>query len=143
MKSEDLKVGDLFCDLHYYTVHELRKDMVIFKDSNGSEWGMPNKHVEEVLREAWSADKYKEEKVVGHTEVAQCLLDAGMRPFTVEYIKANGEDRVLRGTFVQSEPIMGRSIVRDMDVKEGGNLRQVDHRTIKSLILDGVKYNVK
>ena len=40
--------------------------------------------------------------------------------------------------------LLGRSLCEDLDLPEGRNrLREVDHRTIKYLIVDGVKYVVK
>lgn len=55
-----------------------------------------------------------------------------------------GAERILKGYMLQSEPFMGRSNVYDLEVPRGQHaIRQVDHRTIKWLILRNVKYEVK
>ena len=54
-----------------------------------------------------------------------------------------GPPRRLIGRMKQLENGMGRSEVFDLELPPKNNVRQVDHRTIKSLILMGVKYNVK
>jgi hypothetical protein len=54
-----------------------------------------------------------------------------------------GMPRKLIGRMKQLENGMGRSEVYDLELPPKNNVRQVDHRTIKSLILMGVKYTVK
>ena len=90
-----------------------------------------------------SADAYEKEKVVSKTELAQKLVEAGHLPFTVCFIKSRGAERVLRGRLLEHENLLGRSMVHDFDVKEGHPLREVDHRTIKWLIVNGTKYTLK
>lgn len=56
----------------------------------------------------------------------------------------SGEERVLVGHLVSTEPKMGRSTVVDLEIPQGKHrLRLVDHRTVEWLILRGVKYVVK
>ncbi len=50
-----------------------------------------------------------------------------------------GEDKVVVGHLVNQEAKMGRSLILDLDAK-GVPLKQVDHRTIKFLIVDNNKY---
>ncbi len=50
-----------------------------------------------------------------------------------------GEERVLNGYMLTSENTMGRTLFYDLDAKAP---RWVDHRTITSLILKGIKYQV-
>jgi hypothetical protein len=55
-----------------------------------------------------------------------------------------GAERILKGYMLQIEPSLGRSNVYDLEVPRGQHgIRQVDHRTIKWLILRNVKYEVK
>lgn len=92
---------------------------------------------------ALSADQYHEEQKVTKTAAAELLVSSFNRPFTVCFTKQEGEERTLRGRLVQPEPLLGRSHVEDLDITEGHKLRLVDHRTIKWLVLEGVKYTVK
>jgi hypothetical protein len=92
-----------------------------------------------------SADGYAEVRKVTKTEAAEVLVGAVNIPFTVVFTKADGDERTLRGRLVRPEPLMGRSHVEDLDlpVTDKGRVRLVDHRTIQSLIVGGVKYEVK
>lgn len=84
--------------------------------------------------------QYFETKELGKNALAEKLQTAGDKIFTVEYIKADGSNRTLVGHLVSSESNLGRSMVRDLNITEGNNLRQVDHRTIQSLIIGGIQY---
>lgn len=97
----------------------------------------------DLIEYGFSADQYSKEILVTKAEIAEELITAYNRPFTVAFVKANGDRRVLRGRLVKPEPLMGRSYVEDLDKPIGDRLRQVDHRTIEYLILEGVKYTVK
>lgn len=98
----------------------------------------------ELVARAYSADQYAEEEKVGKTKAAELLVSSPNRPFTVCFEKQDGTERVLKGRLVQPEPLLGRSMVEDLEATDPkGRLRQVDHRTIKYLIVDGVKYTVK
>lgn len=76
------------------------------------------------------SDKDKRSK----TKVERCML---------------GEERTMRARLVSVEPKLGRSQVIDLDIDKqikgdwDSRQRQVDHRTIKSLIVNNVKYTVK
>jgi hypothetical protein len=98
-----------------------------------------------LIKRLASADHYTEEKKVSRTEMAETLVASRNTPFTVRFVKKDGEDRRLRGRLIKPEAILGRSMVEDFD-KEGGvrdRISQVDHRTIYELIVDGVKYTLK
>jgi hypothetical protein len=117
-----------------------------------------------------SADTYFETKFVSRTELLEVFTKAGDAVYTVDYRKQvdpmkafetlktgnklksheeqkkdlkkalEGEKRTLIGHTISSETGLGRSLVYDL-VNKG--LKQVDHRTIDSLILKGIKYAVK
>lgn len=53
-----------------------------------------------------------------------------------------GTETTLTAHLVKSEQHMGRSLVIDLNAPESNRFRQVDHRTIKSIILRNVKYNI-
>ena len=96
-----------------------------------------------LIQKAFSADWFEKTEKVTKTEAAEKLSTAYNRPFTVCFKKANGDTRELRGRLIKPEPLMGRSMVEDLDLNEGSPMRLVDHRTIEWLIVDGVKYEVK
>jgi len=68
------------------------------------------------------------------TKVARCML---------------GDDRTMTARLVSVEAKLGRSTVIDLSIKKAlkgdwdSRTRQVDHRTIKSIIIGGTKYTVK
>lgn len=91
-----------------------------------------------------SADTFNKIEKVTKTEMARKLLDACCGVFTVTFIKQTGDERVLRGRLVEEESVMGRVLVEDLDLGSSfTNYRQVDLRTIKSLIIGGTKYVLK
>lgn len=89
-----------------------------------------------------SAGVYDSEKAISRTEMIELLETCYNKPFTVVFEKIDGEIRTLRGRYIGPEPKMGRSYVHDFDA-EDGRPRQVDHRTMSSLIVDNVCYTIK
>jgi hypothetical protein len=55
-----------------------------------------------------------------------------------------GEERNLKGYLINIEPKMGRSSVIDLEIPKGEhNVRLIDHRTLNSIIIKNIKYQVK
>lgn len=140
-----LGVDDIVSQTYYFKVAKAdpRGNTIIVRDLDrrlGSEIEIRGTPLIESLV---SADSYQTTVKVTRGEMARLLTGAGSKPFTVEFVKSDGEDRTLRGVLVEHEDLMGRSSVRDLDIEQGMPLRQVDHRTIFSLILAGVKYTLK
>lgn len=100
---------------------------------------------QELIEQMFSADRFETTEELSKTQLAEKLVSSYNVPFTVEFEKADGNLRKLRGRLVHPEPLLGRSKVEDLDlnVKPMSNLRLVDHRTIQSLIVNGVKYILK
>lgn len=98
---------------------------------------------EALIETGKSADQYYANETVSKMKAAEILLSAKDDPFTVKFVKADGKVRTLRGRLASAEPLLGRSMVIDLDIDSDNQLRQVDHRTIKSLILRGVQYTVR
>ena len=110
-------------------------------DNNQGEFGV---HGKELVQNAFSADVWAEEKSVNQTEMIEVLMRSYNRPFTVVFTKDDGvSERTLRGRLIEPDGLRGRSKVEDMDEPEGKRFRLVDHRTLKSLVVDGVKYSIK
>jgi len=141
MKFKQLKKGEVLNSTMYMTVQNVLADSIIVKDNFGREFTLKGpKLIEEVVN---SAAQYEKEEKVTMTTAANTLVSAGDSAFTVVFLKADGTERTLVGRLIDTENHMGRSNVVDLQVTSGSPNRQVDHRTIKSIILKGVKYVVK
>ena len=141
LDPQQVKNGDLMCFLYWGQVDRCfssaTETCVSVTGIDGNKFDVRGNSL---IRTAQSADQYHKVVRVTKTELAEVLISSHNKPFTVVFVKANGEERKMRGRLVRPEPLMGRSYVEDMDVK---GLRQVDHRNIKSLIVDGIKYVLK
>lgn len=148
--ASKVKVDDLMAIIHYVKVQRIGvaadRMQVVSVDGDSQPIDVIGK---ELITAALSADYFAEEITTTMTDVAQKLIESHNRPLTVCFTKQpkkgeeGGEERVLRGRLVSHEALLGRSYVEDLDKPAGDRLRLVDHRTIKSLIVDGVKYKVK
>ena len=134
-----MKKGDIVRLVHYARVEKVSDaDYVEIKDlDRGIEFNVVGKPLVDSLD---SADDYSTESIVSRSKIVELFEGAGDNVFTVEFIKADGTLRTLRGRMIERETGFGRSQVADLDLPNPYNLRQVDHRTLNVLILDGVKY---
>ena len=140
MKFNDIKSGEFISTTMYLQVVKKTKDGVMVKDSQGQEFEVRGTNLLEKTFK--SASQFESTKKVTRTELAEILVNLGDQVFTVNFDKQTGENRTLVGYKVSTENLMGRVNVVDLEVT-GHNLRQVDLRTIKSLIVNNVKYVVK
>lgn len=90
-----------------------------------------------------SADQSHETISVSKTAAAEILVQSYGRPIAVAFIKADGSQRVMRCRLIRPEPLLGRSMVEDLEADVKNRVRQVDHRTIEWLVVDGTRYEVK
>ena len=100
----------------------------------------------DLIENSLSADQFDTTEKVSKTEAAEILITLHNRPFTVSFLKADKSERVLRGRLIKHEALLGRSMVEDLDEpvdSPKGRIRQVDHREINWLVVEGVKYIVK
>lgn len=144
LDSTKVKPNDLMALIYYVKVKN------VF--NNGNElhvMDLDNDHKEiqvkgkELVESSFSADQYLEEQKVSRTEAAELLINSPNRPFTVSFSKADGTERILKGRLIKPEPLLGRSMVEDLETNDKNRIRQVDHRTLNFLIVDAVKYIVK
>lgn len=98
---------------------------------------------EKLISEISSGSYFGETKEVSKTEAAEILLRTHGRIFTVEFVKQDGKLRTLRGYLQGVEELLGRSYCVDIDVEGPHKTRLVDHRTILSIIFNGIKYVVR
>lgn len=145
MDPTKVKVGDLMAFMYYTTVKTVLNngEALLVTDLDDENLRQISVQGKELVEKSFSADQYSEEVKENKTRVAEILVHSANRPLTVCFDKSDGEERTLRGRLVKPEPLLGRSMVEDLDVKGKNRLRQVDHRTLKWLIVDNVKYIVK
>lgn len=148
--ASKVKPNDLMAIIHYVKVVSINRNATTM--TVAPVYGNSSNIVvdgQELIANALSADYYAEEIKTSMTDVAEKLVNSHNRPLTVCFLKQTkkdeeeGEERVLRGRLLTPEPLLGRSYVEDLDIAEGNRMRLVDHRTIKWLIVDGIKYTVK
>ena len=130
------KKNDIVSITKYFVVNDATTSQVSAKDMDTNE--LVNITGVKLVESLSSADYFTSTQKKTKTELAEILISAGVKPFTVVFEKQDGERRIMRARFLSTEPLLGRSIVSDLD--DGGKIKQVDHRTIESIILDKVKY---
>ena len=137
------KVGELLAVTFWTKVDRIdATDKILVEDlERGNKFHIQGK---DLIDSTLSADQFSKTEKITKTAAAEKLVSAYGRPFTVEFIEQSGKNRVLRGKLVNPEPLLGRSYVEDLDIPLGTHrLRQVDHRSLKYIIIDDVKYVVK
>ena len=141
-----VKPGDLMAFVYYATVKQTSVyggDAHLLLKDNDTETEF-EVHGRALIEKSFSADQFNTEEKVTKTVLAEILIKSFNVPFTVTFIKADGTERRLRGRLIKSEPLLGRSQAEDLDKPLSENrLRLVDHRTLKTLIVNGVKYVLK
>jgi hypothetical protein len=157
---KDIKVGDLMAVTLYVKVTGKGKNAVGLDAVQVANADAGPATLElagaELIEAASSANQFQEEVLVSKTKAAEILADLqarhDRRPFQVAFVKKDGSDRVLNGRMIPSiESPLGYSSVEDLDLpvidaatgKSNHRVRQVDHRTIKYVVINGVKNTVK
>lgn len=141
MEFKKIQAGEVLSSTMYLTVLSKDKDSIKVKDNFGREFTVKGpKLIEETMN---SSSQYTKEEKVSKTKAAEVLTQVGDSAFTVVFKKQDGTDRTLVGKLLDTENLMGRSNVSDLQITSGSNLRQVDLREVKSLISKGIKYTVK
>lgn len=139
-----IKVGELLAVISYVKVTDVVRPghEIMVKDvETGGEYAIKGAPL---IERCSSADQFTDTKKLTKTELAEKLTTSYNRPLTVVFEKADGSERTLRGKFLSHEQLLGRSYLEDMDLdKNANNSRLTDHRTLRSLIVDGVKYLLK
>lgn len=151
-----VKAGDLHRFTYYAKVTQNvpsrsgHKILVNDVDRDGAEFGVDG---DPLIVHSQSADQVHEEVQWPLTKVAQLLTELDhVQVFTACFIKqpkkgeTEGEERVIHARLLPSpETSLGRSMVEDLDLPgpTEKRIRQIDRRTLKWMILDGVKYTVK
>lgn len=144
IEYDDMKVGDIMAFVSY--------GKITHKNQHGQDLrlasldkGCPDFMVtgKPLIESGLSADRAADEVRVTKTQAAELLISSHNRPFTVVFKTQEDKVRTLRGRLVSAEPLLGRSHVEDFDITDAHRLRLVDHRTLISLVVNGIKYVVK
>ena len=166
-----LRVGDLFSGTSYYQVEsEIDHNQVFCIEKSFNDRGVL---IDKSLlnTDMINSSVYDSEESLSMTNLATKLTQANNMCFSVTFhTQANekkileilseikkapksaqeakdlakqcmvGEEKTLMCHLTKAEGTLGRSLVIDLP---SGGFRQVDHRNIKSIIIDNVKYNLK
>lgn len=137
------KVGDFvavvrFCKVK--TVDVANKTIEVSDIDDKLEFSMSG---DDMLSTLKSASEFKKQEKKTLTELATIVSQSFNKPLSVCFEKADNTERTMIGRIVKAEPLLGRSYMEDSEIETGNRLRQVDHRTIKWVIVDGVKYSLK
>lgn len=138
-----VKVGDIMTFTYYVKVKNATSDRLIVEDLDHENSELQINGTE-LIQNALSANFFTETQKIGKTQAAEILVQSVNRPFSVSFVKADGTSRELIGRLIKPEPLLGRSMVEDLELpkSEKNRIRQVDHRTIEWIIVEGVKYTV-
>lgn len=139
--AHQIKPGEIMAFVYFVKVKSVAPDFLSVKTVDALDMDF-DVNGRPLIENGLSADQWQEEIQVSKTRAAEILVSSFNRPLTVCFEKADGKERVLRGKLVTPEPLLGRSMMEDFDLT-GDRLRLVDHRTIKYIIVEGVKYSVK
>lgn len=139
-----VKKGDLMAFVYYGKVESVTNGGNFLSIKWLDKIGGFNVDGTELVKDSFSADQFEEEKKVNQTDCIDILMKSYNKPFTVCFVKQDEEERVLRGRLVTTDGKRGRSMCEDLDLPgpEVKRLRQVDHRTLKWFIVDGIKFVV-
>lgn len=147
IKPADVEAGDVMAFVYYATVKRSDNrgiNLTVTDLDRGNDFTV-NGH--ELVAAAFSADQYVEEKKITQSDLIDILMQSYHVPFTVCFDKDDGKERTLRGRLIRPDHRRGRSHVEDLDIKDsdkrGGRDRQVNHRGLKWMIVQGVKYTAK
>lgn len=143
INSKEINKGDLMALVTFVEVNnKIGSDRITVKNvDNGTEFDVIGK---DLIEQMYSADQAQTGVEVTKTQLAEKLVSSYNLPFTVTFEKADKSERTLRGRLVSAEPLLGRSHVEDLDIpRDQHRLRLVDHRTLKSLTVNGVIYRLK
>lgn len=141
MKFENITVGERLSSTMYLEVLQKGTEEIKVKDNFGREFIVRGTKLIEATMN--SSRQFDSTESVSKTKAAEILLESNATVFEVIFDKANGEERTLVGYLLNTENLMGRSNVIDLAITSGNPLRQIDHRTIKSIISKDTRNVVK
>lgn len=142
VKSSEVKPGDIMAFTYWGKIKSVLPGGRLIVDGLDAGVSQFEVHGDQLIENSSSADQFHETIKCSMTEVAEKLIGSTKRPLTVCFDKQDGTERVMRCRLIDSETFLGRSRVEDLEKEIGDRFRLVDHRTLKWLVVDGVKYEV-
>jgi len=141
----NIKAGDLVSTTRFLKVNRRktvtdRPVLEVTDVHNGLDFEIRG---QDLVNQLDTANDFDTTEQISKTDLAKKLTESYNVVFSVCFDKANGEERILRGRLMKPEPLLGRSHCEDLEIEDGHKLRLVDHRTLKWMIVNGVKYTVK
>lgn len=124
----------------YCQILEKTTNGVKVRDNYGKEFEI--RGVELLEKTFKSASQFEKTEKVTVTKLAEILVELGDQVFTCEFVKQDGSNRTLTGYKLSTENLMGRVNAVDLTIS-GYNNRQIDLRTLKSLVVNNTKYVIK
>lgn len=142
INPKNVRAGDIMLVPYWVSVERVRRsgDSITVRHLHNSEPFDINGA--SLVAQCFSAGIGEKREEITRTEMVRKLLASKNLPFTVVFEKKDGSIRTLRGRLLDTENEFGRSTVHDFDAADG-QPRQVDHRTLESLIVDNVHYTLK
>ena len=142
--AADLEVGEHISTTVYYTVVTKMDGKTTVKDSETGDTLVVSNAILE--RESYSALQHTSAKDVTRTDAVHVLQNAGDTVFKCIFTKKDGSKRVMiarRIPGIPGDTCFGRT--ECFEIKEDGTTqrRQIDHRTLESILWKGVLYTVK
>lgn len=146
-RYSDLQRDDVVARISYCRVVGITGDGVQVQNLNGKQWSIGVSIVEDEFNAATSAPDDEVEPLT-MTGLCEKLHEAGDKVFCVVFVKKNGEERTMFAHHIGKgkDTWLGRSEVMELVFKDGSlqeERKQVDHRTIKKLIVGGKTYVLK
>lgn len=146
-RSSDLQRDDVVARISYCRVVGITRDGVQVQNLNGKQWSIGVSIVEDEFNAATSSSS-DEAVPLTMTGLCEKLHEAGDKVFCVVFVKKDGTERTMFAHHIGKgkDTWLGRSEVMEL-VHKNGRLqeerKQVDHRTIKQLVVGGKKYVLK
>jgi hypothetical protein len=139
-----VKVGD-YMSMHInLQVKEVGPEGLVVEDlDNGGTFNIDGADMIKTLK---SASYHAEDVRLSLSDMVRILITSFGLPFTAAYVKKDGQEREMKAINIHNEELFGRSLVRDLELpkdEKQSNLRLVDHRTMSSLVVDGVRYLIR
>lgn len=96
-----------------------------------------------LIENSSSSSQFSTTEKVTKSQIVEILVNSHNVPFTVRFVKQDGTLRNLVGRLIGvDKKNLGYVDVEDLEKPVGSRFRLVDCRTIKSLIVNNVKYYV-